>query len=165
MMQESETPVTSLCVVYTSHGYAALRLFRADVKSPPPLKKGLAHALFRQNTRTTGYWFGAGGCATAGRHCTSPPIATAPATPSAPPAPQPIAVVDVVALLETRAASNPQKLNCKTSIVDSLNLLELDSSLGTRKELAAELGCPADCMGDAAAAALSGLSAPAPDGG
>jgi Domain of unknown function (DUF3597) len=88
---------------------------------------------------------------------TPPPLATAPAAaapvataPMAPPPPQPIALVDVVAQLEDWAASNPQKLNWKTSIVDLLKLLELDSSLGARKELATELGCPADFMGDSA---------------
>jgi Domain of unknown function (DUF3597) len=88
---------------------------------------------------------------------TPPPIATAPAAvppvataPMAPPPPQPIALVDVVAQLEDLAASNSQKLNWKTSIVDLLKLLELDSSLGVRKELATELGCPADFMGDSA---------------
>lgn len=83
----------------------------------------------------------------------SPRIPTAPAAPVAPavpPPPTPIAVVDVVAQLEKSAANNPQKLNWKTSIVDLLKLLELDSSLGTRKELAVELGCPADFMGDSA---------------
>jgi hypothetical protein len=35
--------------------------------------------------------------------------------------------------------------------VDLLKLLGLDSSLGARKELATELGCPADKMGDSAA--------------
>ena len=52
--------------------------------------------------------------------------------------------------MEQRAASNPQKLNWRTSIVDLLKLLEMDSSLTARKELAAELGCPADLMGDSA---------------
>jgi Domain of unknown function (DUF3597). len=58
--------------------------------------------------------------------------------------------VDVVAQLEQRAAASPQKLNWKTSIVDLLKLLELDSSFAARKELAVELGCPADFMGDSA---------------
>lgn len=61
-----------------------------------------------------------------------------------------ISVVDVVAQLEASAAANPQKLNWRTSIVDLLKLLDLDSSLTARKELAAELGCPADLMGDSA---------------
>lgn len=61
-----------------------------------------------------------------------------------------IAVVDVVAQLEQKAAANPQKLNWKTSIVDLLKLLDLDSSLTARKELATELGCPASLMEDSA---------------
>ncbi len=79
-----------------------------------------------------------------------PPVATAAPVPAAPPAPVPIAVVDVVAQLEQRAAANPQKLNWKTSIVDLLKLLDLDSSFAARKELATELGCPGDLMGDSA---------------
>ncbi len=69
---------------------------------------------------------------------------------AAPSGPKPIAVVDVVAQLEQRAAANPQKLNWRTSIVDLLKLLDLDSSLASRKELATELGCPAELMGDSA---------------
>jgi hypothetical protein len=81
-----------------------------------------------------------------------PPVATpAPApVPMAPPPPTPITMVDVVAQLEGWAATNPQKLNWRTSIVDLLKLLELDSSFGARKELATELGCPGDLMGDSA---------------
>jgi hypothetical protein len=70
--------------------------------------------------------------------------------PKAPPPPKPIAVVDVVAQLEKLAADNPQKLNWKTSIVDLLKLLDIDSSYAARKELATELGCPADRMGASA---------------
>ena len=62
----------------------------------------------------------------------------------------PVNMVDVVAQLEQRAAANPQKLNWRTSIVDLLKLLDIDSSLTARKELATELGCPADLMGDSA---------------
>lgn len=58
--------------------------------------------------------------------------------------------VDVVAQLEQRAAKNPQQLNWKTSIVDLLKLLDMDSSLAARKELATELGCPANLMADSA---------------
>jgi hypothetical protein len=61
-----------------------------------------------------------------------------------------ISAVDVVGKLESLAASNPQKLNWKTSIVDLLKLLNLDSSLESRKELATELACPKDKMGDSA---------------
>jgi hypothetical protein len=63
---------------------------------------------------------------------------------------RPIAVVDVVAQLEQRAAANPQKLNWRTSIVDLLKLLDIDSSLTARKALAMELGCPAELMKDSA---------------
>ncbi|MGZ4996572.1 MAG: DUF3597 domain-containing protein [Methylobacter sp.] len=59
-----------------------------------------------------------------------------------------IPVVDVVTKLEGLAASHPEKLNWKTSIVDLLKLLGLDSSLNARKELAAELGCPTQMMAD-----------------
>lgn len=58
--------------------------------------------------------------------------------------------VDVIAKLTDMAAANSEKLNWKTSIVDLLKLLKLDSSLTSRKELAAELGCPAGKMGDSA---------------
>lgn len=64
--------------------------------------------------------------------------------------PAPIAVVDVVAQLEQKAAANAQKLNWRTSIVDLLKLLDLDSSLAARKELAKELRCPDELMGDSA---------------
>ena len=78
------------------------------------------------------------------------PAAPTAAAPAAPAAPTPITVVDVVAQLEQRAAANPQKLNWRTSIVDLLKLLDIDSSFAARKELATELGCPADLMGDSA---------------
>jgi hypothetical protein len=84
---------------------------------------------------------------------TAPPPTATPASPEAAPTsppPTPVAVVDVVAQLEQRAAANSQKLNWRTSIVDLLKLLEIDSSLDARKELATELGCPADLMGDSA---------------
>ena len=83
----------------------------------------------------------------------APATPTAPATPaatSAAPATPAVALVDVVAQLEQRASANPQKLNWRTSIVDLLKLLDIDSSFAARKELATELGCPADLMGDSA---------------
>ena len=48
--------------------------------------------------------------------------------------------VDVEAVLTEMASKNPQKLNWQTSIVDLMKLLDLDSSLANRKELAGELG-------------------------
>jgi len=81
----------------------------------------------------------------------APSSNAAPASPGvAAPAPRSIPVVDVVAQLEQRAESSPQKLNWRTSIVDLLKLLEIDSSVAARKELATELGCPAELMADSA---------------
>ncbi|MEI2718554.1 MAG: DUF3597 domain-containing protein [Gemmatimonadales bacterium] len=65
-------------------------------------------------------------------------------------APTPIPVVDVVAELARRAAATPQKLNWETSIVDLLKLLDMDSSLAARKELANEMGCPLQLREDSA---------------
>src|SRR5262245_46903210 len=62
--------------------------------------------------------------------------------------PAPMEMVDVVAKLEGLAKANPAKLNWKVSIVDLLKLLDLDSSLEARKELATELGASADTMSD-----------------
>lgn len=84
------------------------------------------------------------------------PAEAAPEAPAAEvaaaPAPAPVAIsaVDVVAKLEALAGAHAEKLNWKTSIVDLMKLLGLDSSLAERKALAAELGCPADKMGDSA---------------
>lgn len=87
----------------------------------------------------------------------TPPPASAPPSPSAgvaPPAspssPKPIDVVDVVTILESRADETTEKLNWRTSIVDLLKLLGLDSSLPARKELAQELDCPPELMEDSA---------------
>ena len=65
-------------------------------------------------------------------------------------APRAATQVDVAAQLEQKAAANPQKLNWRTSIVDLLKLLDIDSSLQARKELATELGCPPELMADSA---------------
>ena len=84
---------------------------------------------------------------------TSAPATTAPTAtpaPAAPAAPKAISAVDVTAQLEQLASANPEKLNWRVSIVDLLKLLGLDSSLAARKELATELHCPADKMGDSA---------------
>ncbi|SHK03577.1 protein of unknown function [Roseomonas rosea] len=74
------------------------------------------------------------------------PAAT-PSTPAAGQAPtapgqggSPAQAVDVQAVLTDMASKNPQKLNWQSSIVDLMKLLDLDSSLAARKELAGELG-------------------------
>jgi hypothetical protein len=88
-----------------------------------------------------------------------PTQSTAPRTPSAStgttaaspkPAPAPTQSVDVEASLEKMAASSGQKLNWRTSIVDLMKLVGMDSSLENRKELARELGYTGD-PGDSAA--------------
>jgi hypothetical protein len=76
--------------------------------------------------------------------------APAPQTSSPTTSAAPISPVDVTAKLESLAAANTEQLNWKVSIVDLLKLLGLDSSLTARKELATELGCPAEKMGDSA---------------
>jgi hypothetical protein len=52
--------------------------------------------------------------------------------------------VDIVPILEQAAAAKKEKLNWRTSIVDLMKVLDLDSSLGARKELAKELGYTGD---------------------
>jgi len=78
---------------------------------------------------------------------TASPAAAAPA-PSAS-APASTGAVDVGAILDAAVAKSGQKLNWKTSIVDLMKALGLDSSLEHRKELAKELGYTGD-TGDSA---------------
>ena len=56
----------------------------------------------------------------------------------------PAAVVDIEAVLTEKAAHAGQKLNWRTSIVDLMKLVGMESSLAERKELAAELGYTGD---------------------
>ena len=79
------------------------------------------------------------------------PSASGPAAaPQAKPAQPAAAPVDVEAVLEQLAAKNTQKLNWRTSIVDLMKLVGMESSLENRKELARELGYTGD-TGDSAA--------------
>lgn len=57
--------------------------------------------------------------------------------------------VDVDAILAQAAAEKGETLNYKSSIVDLMKLLDLDSSLDNRKELATELGYTGDKDGSA----------------
>ena len=52
--------------------------------------------------------------------------------------------VDIEQVLDGLAAKNPQKLNWRTSIVDLMKLVGMDSTLAERKELADELGYTGD---------------------
>ena len=58
--------------------------------------------------------------------------------------------VDVGAVLDGLAAKNAQKLDWRHSIVDMMKLLDMDSSLSARKELAGELHYTGDTNDSAA---------------
>jgi hypothetical protein len=83
------------------------------------------------------------------------PTASSPAAPSAPastpaaPSAAPSSPVDVAAVMEAAVKAKGQKLNSRTSIVDMMKALDLDSSFSARKELAKELGYTGD-TGDSA---------------
>ena len=78
------------------------------------------------------------------------PTASAAPAPSAAPAATPAAPVDVAAVLTSLAAKNKENLDWRKSIVDLMKLLDLDSSLSARKQLAQELHYGGD-MNDSAA--------------
>ena len=69
--------------------------------------------------------------------------------PQTTPSPSPAPVVDVGAVLDGLSAKNPEKLDWKRSIVDLMKLLDMESSLAARRELATELHYPGDA-GDSA---------------
>src|SRR5262245_52528140 len=89
------------------------------------------------------------------------PAAAAPASPGAAPSPAPTAgptaapvaapaaSVDVTGIMDNLAAKSSEKLDWRRSIVDLMKLLNLDSSLAARKELAQELSYSGD-MNDSA---------------
>ena len=82
----------------------------------------------------------------------APSAAPKPAQPQAAPSTSaaPASAVDVEAVLTQLAAKQSQKLNWRTSIVDLMKLVGLDSSLENRKELAKELGYKGDTSDSAA---------------
>ncbi|WP_091743233.1 DUF3597 family protein [Phenylobacterium immobile] len=77
------------------------------------------------------------------------PTPAATPSPATPAQPAPAAPVDVEPILEAMAASKGGGGNWRTSIVDLLKLLDLDSSLEARKELATELDVNAGPAGSA----------------
>ena len=97
--------------------------------------------------------FGHGSAQAANASTTSAPRTTssptsAPGTTSSPsvtpanvPPPQ---TVDVAAIVDKAAAAKGEKLAWRTSIVDLMKALDLDSSLSARKELAKELNYTGD---------------------
>jgi hypothetical protein len=56
----------------------------------------------------------------------------------------PAQTVDVAPILDKAGAAKKEKLEWRTSIVDLMKALDIDSSLGARKELAKELGYTGD---------------------
>ena len=85
----------------------------------------------------------AGGAAPAGS-APAPAGGSSSAAPAAPPQ-----SVDVAAIVDKAAAASGEKLEWRTSIVDLMKALGIDSSLTARKELAKELGYTGD-MNDSA---------------
>jgi hypothetical protein len=63
---------------------------------------------------------------------------------AAPTSSAPAQSVDVAAIVDKAAAAKGEKLEWRTSIVDLMKALDIDSSLGARKELAKELGYTGD---------------------
>ena len=61
-----------------------------------------------------------------------------------------MAQVDVEQVLNAMAQTSAEKLNWRTSIVDLMKLLGIDSSLSARKELAKELHYTGDTSDSAA---------------
>ena len=83
----------------------------------------------------------AGGTTTApagGSGSTSPSPAAVPAGAA------PAQSVDVAPILDKAVAAKGEKLEWRTSIVDLMKALDIDSSLSARKELAKELGYTGD---------------------
>src|SRR3954453_23293899 len=72
-----------------------------------------------------------------------PPVSPVPAAAAAASA-TPMPIVDVEAILTDLAAKAGQPLDWRRSIVDLMKLLDLDSSLSARKELAKELSYGGD---------------------
>jgi len=63
---------------------------------------------------------------------------------SSAPAVAPAQSVDVAPILDKAVAAKHEKLEWRTSIVDLMKALDIDSSLAARKELAKELGYTGD---------------------
>lgn len=72
---------------------------------------------------------------------TAPPATPVPAASSTV---RPMDPVDVADVLTALATVNPEPANWKTSIVDLMKLLGLNSDLSSRKQLASELGYKGD---------------------
>ena len=94
--------------------------------------------------------FGRSSSAAAAPAAAASPAQPAPAQAAAPtPASAPGAPVDVTAIMDGLAAQSRERLDWRRSIVDLMKLINLDSGLAARKELAQELNYGGD-MNDSA---------------
>ncbi|KJC37847.1 DUF3597 domain-containing protein [Bradyrhizobium sp. LTSP857] len=80
---------------------------------------------------------------------TTPAGAAPSSAPGAAPSAAPAATVDVAAIVDKLVAAQKERLEWRTSIVDLMKALDIDSSLAARKDLAKELGFSGD-MNDSA---------------
>ncbi|MFB9262798.1 DUF3597 domain-containing protein [Bradyrhizobium erythrophlei] len=78
------------------------------------------------------------------------PGASPTATPAAAPGSAAAQTVDVAAIVDKAAAATGERLDWRTSIVDLMKALGLDSSLAARKQLAIELNYTGDTSNSAA---------------
>jgi hypothetical protein len=100
--------------------------------------------------------FGSGSCLTSKEELTmsifgtimgkifGPGSTQASASPTAAPSATPAQTVEIAAIVDKAAAAKGEKLAWRTSIVDLMKALDLDSSLTARKELAKELNYAGD---------------------
>jgi Domain of unknown function (DUF3597) len=88
--------------------------------------------------------FGHSASATPAGGAAAPAGGAGPGTASAAPSAAPGQSVDVAAIVDKAAAAKHEKLEWRTSIVDLMKALDIDSSLAARKELAKELGYTGD---------------------
>ena len=88
------------------------------------------------NAATTSAGAAAGAGAAPGSDTASSSASAAPAAPAQ--------TVDVAPILDKAVAAKKEKLEWRTSIVDLMKALDIDSSLGARKELAKELAYTGD---------------------
>ncbi len=86
----------------------------------------------------------AAGATPAGGSAASAGAAAGGAASSAASSAAPAQTVDVAPILDKAVAAHKEKLEWRTSIVDLMKALDIDSSLAARKELAKELGYTGD---------------------
>lgn len=82
--------------------------------------------------------------ASGGSSASMSPAASASSASSSPASAAPPQSVDVAAIVDKAAKAKGEKLEWRTSIVDLMKALDIDSSLSARKELAHELGYTGD---------------------